>query len=127
MKPIIAYTHIMEIPIIELYAIISQKPPLSGPTRRRYLPRIASILRHTEEGCKPKVLPKSTFEIYGLSSINLNIAIRLSDNFSPLERLFSINLSTLLVIFRLFSEFAPILFQFGSVRFQLPWAQRSLG
>ena len=26
-------------------SIISQKPPLSGPTRRRYLPRMASILR----------------------------------------------------------------------------------
>ena len=28
---------------VPYYSIISQNPPLSGPTRRRYLPRIASI------------------------------------------------------------------------------------
>ena len=74
---------------------ISQKPPLSGPTRRRYLPRMASILRHTDEGCSPNTLPKSILEIYGSSSISCNILIRLSDKRSPFKLAFSITRLTL--------------------------------
>ena len=32
---------------VPYYSIISQNPPLSGPTRRRYLPRIALMLLPT--------------------------------------------------------------------------------
>ena len=43
--------------------MISQKPPLSGPTRRRYLPRIASMLLLIATVLIPTNLDRSDLEI----------------------------------------------------------------
>ena len=48
---------------VPYYSIISQNPPLSGPTRRRYLPRIASILLLIAAILIPTNLDKSDLEI----------------------------------------------------------------
>ena len=48
---------------VPYYSIISQNPPLSGPTRRRYLPRIASILLLIAAVLIPTNLDKSDLEI----------------------------------------------------------------
>lgn len=48
---------------VPYYSIISQNPPLSGPTRRRYLPRIALILLLIAAILIPTNLDKSDLEI----------------------------------------------------------------
>lgn len=63
--------------------MISQKPPLLGPTRRRYLSRIASMLRDIEFSLIPTCLESSDLEIYGFSIISLMIEIRFNVNLSP--------------------------------------------
>ena len=74
-------------------SIISQKPPLSGPTRRRYLPRMTSIFALMAATLIPTSFDKSAFDIYGSSITKRRMEILFPVNLSPCRAAFSINFS----------------------------------
>ena len=95
-----------------LYQIMtSQKPPLSGPTRRRYLPRMASMFALMAATLIPTSFDKSAFDIYGSSITKRRMEILFSVNLSA--RFFSVSI--------IFSDIFSVTFSatFGTVIFRM--------
>ena len=76
------------------HSIISQKPPLSAPTRRRYLFRMVLILLPIAVTLIPIDSANSYWGIYWSPAIKRNMAILFSVNLSPFSIAFSTNFST---------------------------------
>ena len=111
------------------YSMISQKPPLLGPTRRRYLSRIASMLRDMEFTLIPTCLESSDLEIYGFYIISLMIEIRFFVNFSLSAIAFSITFSVTLTSFSitLSVTFGTVIFKIKSSRWKYIFINRITG